>query len=93
MRHAGFTISVGLRSFHLFLCHGGSENSRALSDALQVNLRLNRVFEQALITLFGIWDFAPNKIAWRKGIAEGDWHAGWLETSVVMAPRPDLVRT
>ena len=82
----------GFRQFHLFLCHGGSENSRALKDALQINLRLNPVFEKALITLFGIWDCDPNKIGWRKAVTEGDWHAGWLETSMVMALRPDLVR-
>jgi creatinine amidohydrolase len=82
----------GFRNFHLFLCHGGSENSRALKDALQINLRLNPVFQKALITLFGIWDCDPNKIGWRKAVTEGDWHAGWLETSMVMALRPDLVR-
>jgi creatinine amidohydrolase len=82
----------GFRNFHLFLCHGGSENARALNDALRINLRLNPVFDQALITLFGIWDCDPNKIGWRKAIREGDWHAGWLETSLVMALRPDLVR-
>jgi len=82
----------GFRSFHLFLCHGGSENARALKDAIQINLRLNPVFQKALITLFGIWDCDPNKIAWRKAVTEGDWHAGWLETSMVMALRPDLVR-
>jgi len=82
----------GFRHFHLFLCHGGSENARALKDAVQINLRLNPVFEKALITLFGIWDCDPNETAWRKAIREGDWHAGWLETSMVMALRPELVR-
>lgn len=82
----------GFRNFHLFLCHGGSENARALTDALRINLRLNPIFKEALITLFGIWDCDPNKIGWRKAITEGDWHAGWLETSLVMALRPDLVR-
>ena len=82
----------GFRQFHLFLCHGGSENTRALKDAIGINLRLNPVFEKALITLFGIWDCDPNKTGWRKAIGEGDWHAGWLETSLVMALRPDLVR-
>lgn len=82
----------GFRNFHLFLCHGGSENARALNDALRINLRLNPVFEHALITLFGIWDCDPNGIGWSKAIREGDWHAGWLETSLVMALRPHLVR-
>jgi creatinine amidohydrolase/Fe(II)-dependent formamide hydrolase-like protein len=82
----------GFRNFHLFLCHGGSENARALNDALRINLRLNPIFKEALITLFGIWDCDPNKIGWQKSYREGDWHAGWLETSLVMALRPDLVR-
>jgi creatinine amidohydrolase len=82
----------GFRHFHLFLCHGGSENARALNDAIQINLRLNPVFAKAMISLFGIWDCDPNGIGWRKAIREGDWHAGWLETSMVMALRPELVR-
>jgi len=44
----------GFRNLYLLLCHGGSENARA--------------------------------------IAEGDWHAGWLETSMIMALAPELVR-
>ncbi len=82
----------GFRHFHLFLCHGGSENARALKDAIQINLRLNPVFEKAMITLFGVWDCDPNGIGWSKAIREGDWHAGWLETSMVLALRPELVR-
>lgn len=82
----------GFRNFYLFLCHGGSENARALNDAIRVNLRLNPTFEKAMIALFGIWDLDPNRIAWRKAIREGDWHAGWVETSLVMALRPELVR-
>jgi len=84
--------SQGFRNFYLFLCHGGSENARALRDALQILLRCNPAFESAMIVLLGIWDFDPNGIAWKKAIREGDWHAGWNETSLVMALRPDLVR-
>lgn len=82
----------GFRNFYLFLGHGGSENSRALNDAIKINLRLNPVFENVMIALLGIWDLDPNRIAWRKAIREGDWHAGWVETSLVLALRPDLVR-
>lgn len=84
--------SQGFRNFHLFLCHGGSENARALNDTLRINLRLNPIFKDALITLFGVWDCDPNKIGWQTAWREGDWHAGWLETSLVMALRPELVR-
>lgn len=82
----------GFRHFHLFLCHGGSENARALNDTLRINLRLNPMFENAMITLIGVWDCDPNGIGWQKAWREGDWHAGWLETSLVMALRPELVR-
>lgn len=84
--------SQGIENFYLFLCHGGSENARALNDAIKMQLRNNPAFEKVMIALFGIWDFDPNEIAWKKAIAEGDWHAGWLETSLVMALRPELVR-
>lgn len=84
--------SQGFRNFHLFLCHGGSENARALKDALQILLRCNPTFDDALISLFGIWDFDPSGMGWTKALKDRDWHAGWLETSMVMALRPDLVR-
>jgi creatinine amidohydrolase/Fe(II)-dependent formamide hydrolase-like protein len=42
-----------------------------------------------MIALFGAWDFGRG---YRKGFAEGDWHAGWAETSLVMALEPDIVR-
>ena len=34
----------GFRNFYLFLCHGGSENDRALDNALKLLLRLNPAF-------------------------------------------------
>jgi creatinine amidohydrolase len=79
----------GFRNFYLFLCHGGSENVRALSDSLKLLLRLNPAFSHAMIALMPFWKF------WTSAdsvIKEGDWHAGWHETSMVMALEPDLVR-
>jgi creatinine amidohydrolase len=84
--------SQGFRNFYLWLCHGGSENARALDNALQLLLRTNPAFAQAMIAVLPVWKFDPNKIGWQKAFTEGDWHAGWLETSMVMALEPDLVR-
>lgn len=84
--------SQGFRNFYLYLCHGGSENARALKDALQILLRCNPTFHDAMIVLIGIWDLDPNAVGWNSAIKEGDWHAGWVETSLVMALRPELVR-
>lgn len=84
--------SQGFRNFYLFLCHGGSENARALDNALKLLLRLNPAFEKALIALLPIWKFQKFSAGWAKALKEGDWHAGWLETSFVMALEPELVR-
>ena len=46
----------------------------------------------AMIALLPIWKFDPNKIGWKRALKEHDWHAGWLETSMVMALAPELVR-
>ncbi len=85
-------VAQGVRNVYLFLCHGGSENARALNDAIQILLRTNPAFERVMVALMPIWDFDPEKIAWHKALPEGDWHAGWLETSMVMALEPDAVR-
>ncbi|MDY7009424.1 MAG: creatininase family protein [Planctomycetota bacterium] len=81
--------SQGFRNFYILLCHGGSENARALDNALKLLLRLNPMFENALIALMPSWKFRP---ADDNSLKEGDWHAGWNETSRVMALEPDLVR-
>ena len=82
----------GFRNFYLFLCHGGSENARALDDALKMLLRNNPAFSDAMLALLPIWKFDPSGMGWKKALDEGDWHAGWLETSMIMALAPELVR-
>ncbi len=79
----------GFRNFYLLLCHGGSENARALDNALKLLLRLNPMFENALIALMPTWKFRPDD---DNSLDEGDWHAGWNETSRIMALEPELVR-
>jgi len=82
----------GFRNFYLFLCHGGSENSRALDNALKLLLRTNPAFAKAMIALLPVWKFGSGQTGWGKALREHDWHAGWLETSLIMALAPDLVR-
>lgn len=85
-------VSQGFRNFYLFLCHGGSENARALDNALQLLLRSNPAFERVMLALLPIWKLGAGDVGWGKALKEGDWHAGWLETSMVMALAPELVR-
>ena len=82
----------GFRNFYLFLCHGGSENQRALQDSLQMLLRNNPVFNDALIALLPVWRLSSPGKGWNAAMADHDWHAGWLETSLVMHLSPSLVR-
>lgn len=84
-------VSQGFRNFYIFLNHGGSENDRALDNALKLLLRTNPAFKNVLIALLPAWKFGGED-GWRKAFSEGDWHAGWLETSIVMALEPGLVR-
>ena len=85
-------VSQGFRNFYLLLCHGGSENIHALNNAVKILLRTNPSFEQAMIVIMPVWKFDAENIGWKKALSEGDWHAGWCETSLVMALEPDKVR-
>ncbi len=85
-------VAQGFRNFYLFLCHGGSENARALDDAVKMLLRNNPAFDNVMIALIPVWKMNAKGKGWSKALQEHDWHAGWLETSLVMALEPDLVR-
>ncbi|MCP4645300.1 MAG: creatininase family protein [bacterium] len=85
-------VSQGFRNIYLFLCHGGSENARALDNAVKLLLRLNPAFENVMVSLLAVWELESEDNSWIEGFSGGDWHAGWVETSLVMALEPDLVR-
>lgn len=82
----------GFRNFYLVLGHGGSENLRALQDALQMLLRNNPIFAEVLIALLPVWRLSSPGKGWNAAVKDHDWHAGWLETSLVMHLAPQLVR-
>lgn len=82
----------GFSNFYLLLCHGGSENARALNDAIKVLLRTHPLFAKSLIAMLPVWKLNSPNVGWSKAAQEGDWHAGWLETSMVLALEPSAVR-
>ena len=82
----------GFRNFYLWLCHGGSENATSLDNAIKMLLRNNPSFDNAMIALLPVWKCSSPDTGWAAAIKDGDWHAGWLETSMVMALEPDLVQ-
>jgi len=85
-------VSQGFRNIYILPAHGGSENTRALDNAVKILLRTNPAFEKVMVTLMPVWKFGLQGKGWKDAIREHDWHAGWLETSLVMAIAPDLVR-
>ncbi len=84
--------SQGFRNIYLFLGHGGSENLRALNDGLRILLRSNTTLEHVLIAVLPVWKLGKKEIGWRRALKERDWHAGWLETSMMLDLAPELVR-
>lgn len=88
----GSLASQGFRNIYLFPGHGGSENLRALNDGLRILLRGNATFEHVMIAVIPIWKLGRKDIGWRRALKERDWHAGWLETSMMLDLAPELVR-
>ncbi len=85
-------VKQGFRNLYLLPCHGGSENTRALLDAIKLLLRSNPAFENVMIVLMPVWKLSSEDVGWRKALKAHDWHSGWLETSMVLALEPDKVR-
>jgi len=79
----------GFRNIFMLLAHGGSENFRALDTTVKLLLRDDPTFAGAMLVLAPVWKFSP---VWDEGFSDGDWHAGWVETSLVMELAPDLVQ-
>ena len=79
----------GFKNIFIVLGHGGSENKRALDNTLNLLLRDNPAFKDVMLVLAPVWEFGA---AWDDGFAGHDWHAGWVETSLVMAVAPELVQ-
>jgi len=85
-------VDQGFRNIYLFLGHGGSENLRALNDGLRTLLRSNASFANVLVAVVPIWRLGRKNIGWQRAFREKDWHAGWLETSLMLDLAPELVR-
>lgn len=79
----------GLENIILVLGHGGSENDRATQEAAEIFLRNNPQFHDRNIAVFRFWQ---NSELCRRAFEEGDFHAGWFETSLLLYWVPDQVR-
>ncbi len=79
----------GLESIILVLGHGGSENDRATQEAAEIFLRNNPHYHDRTIAVFRFW---KNSEMCDRAFAEGDFHSGWFETSLILYWAPHEVR-
>lgn len=79
----------GFKNILLIPGHGGTENINALKDSLVLLLRNNPHLKKLNIALAPIWTYSDE---WMKASGDGDFHAGYIETSLMLYWAPELVR-
>lgn len=86
-------IRMGFENIIVFLGHAGTDNLNALRNSLQMLLRRSQdLYEKATISLMEAWKLSPT---WLSGFSlepEHDFHAGMMETGLMMYWNPELVR-
>lgn len=86
-------VKMGFKNIVVFLGHAGTDNINALRNSLQMLLRRDKVMsEKITLSLVEAWNLSPT---WLSGFAmepEHDFHAGMMETALMMHWAPDEVR-
>ena len=81
-------VSQGLKNIIILLGHGGSENQRATQDAVDMFLRQNPNLK-ANVALLPFIELSPSI---KKCFRDKDYHAGYMETSLMLYWHPELVK-
>ena len=79
----------GFKNIILLLGHAGTENINALKDTVVLFLRRNPKWKDLVLSLVPIWEFSPT---WMKAFKKHDFHAAYIETSLMMYWKPELVK-
>jgi len=79
----------GFLNIIVLLGHGGSENQKAALDAADMFYRRYRRYRDICIATVTFTDLAPSV---RECFAAKDFHAAYLETSLMLYWHPELVR-
>ena len=86
-------IRMGFENLIIFLGHAGTDNRISLENSLKMILRRNpELNEKITISLVEAWSISPT---WLSGFSlepEHDFHAGMMETGLMMYWAPELVR-
>ena len=79
----------GFRNIIIVPGHGGSESLENLRESLRIAKWMNPYLHQTNIFLITFEDYSP--LAHHAVFEDHDFHSGKLETSMMLAYRPDLV--
>lgn len=86
-------VRMGFKNIIVLLGHAGTDNKAALKNTLQMVLRRDEELAKKItLSLVECWDLSPT---WLDGFAmepEHDFHAGMIETSLMMYWKPELVQ-
>ncbi len=79
----------GFRNIIVLPGHGGSESLFHLKESLRILKWLNPALADVFIMLVPPWNFMPR---WVEAFKDRDYHAGMVETSLLLAWCPEVVR-
>ncbi|MBI3991218.1 MAG: creatininase family protein [Candidatus Omnitrophica bacterium] len=79
----------GFKNIIILLGHGGTENQIAVKDAVDMFLRRKRYFKDIKVAFM---PFTSLSTSLRRIFKDKDFHAGYLETSLMLYWQPKLVR-
>lgn len=79
----------GLQNLIVVLGHGGTENARAAQEGAELFLRQYPCYADRKVAVYRFWEHSP---ACQEAFEDGDFHAGYFETSMMMYWAPGQVR-
>jgi creatinine amidohydrolase len=82
-------VMQGFKNLIILLGHGGQESGQAARQAADFFQWLRPKMEGVTVSLIGFWDMSPTYTELSR---KGDWHAGLLETSLMLYWKPELVK-
>lgn len=82
-------VQNGFKQVVIVLGHGGAENFLALKDALGLLLRNHPHWSDVVVAFAPIWEFGR---IFKEKHRRGDFHAGEVETSMLLYLAPAMVR-
>ncbi len=86
-------VRMGFENIICLLGHAGTDNRISLENSLKMILRRNHdIAEKVTISLVEVWKLSPT---WLSGFSmepEHDFHAGMMETALMLHLYPDDVR-